>query len=291
MSVRFVTVVLSVVALAACGNAPAAGPRGTIRVVHAIECCYVEGAFTGVRIENEAGDQLLRRERQGLALAGELATEAVRPGRYRVETWERPCSGSCDQLDAPTDRCTIDVTVAADATTDVRVRVAPGLGCVADAPGSPVASDGPPRAGAPWWPTTLVEIDAASGAIVAETPISLPWPKLIGTDGSRPMYETESGGARSVDGISSAPVFAAAAATGVVAILKQSTGRLVVADSNGHRRWAQPITWAGYPPAIGTRSVVAIDDSGAVRAFDAAAGASRWTTRVRSSSPFQRTTP
>jgi outer membrane protein assembly factor BamB len=259
------------------GAATEAPLRGAIRIVHAIECCYVEGGLTGIRVSSIAGAVVVRREHRQGSRASELAVVAVAAGRYRVQTWERPCEGTCARVDPPIDRCSLDVAVRAGATTEVRVRVIPGSGCVADTPASPVASDAASRAGLPWWPTTLVEIDPISGAVWRETPIDLRWPSIIGTGDGRPVYLTEAGGRRRLPDAPFLDVWTATAAHGLIAASEQPTGRLVVYGLDGARRWARPVESDGFPAAIGEGVVVQLDRDGTAHALDARDGHRRWT--------------
>ena len=50
-------------------------------------------------------------------------------GRYRLTSFERPCSGNCSLLDPPTDRCSRRITIIAHGRTGVRATVRPGRGC------------------------------------------------------------------------------------------------------------------------------------------------------------------
>lgn len=51
------------------------------------------------------------------------------PGRYTIASWQRPCDGSCNYLDPPTDRCHATIAVSPHKTTSLDVRLTPGHGC------------------------------------------------------------------------------------------------------------------------------------------------------------------
>lgn len=55
--------------------------------------------------------------------------EAVARGTYRVESWQRPCDGNCEHLDAPTDRCSATVAVEAAQHRRVAITFSPGSRC------------------------------------------------------------------------------------------------------------------------------------------------------------------
>ena len=68
---------------------------------------YSEGARSYIRIETVAEEQLVERELEPTA-AGAEATIKLDPGDYRLVSWQRPCDGSCDSLDEPTERAIVD---------------------------------------------------------------------------------------------------------------------------------------------------------------------------------------
>lgn len=78
-----------------------------------------------------------------------LAEVSVKPGIYWLESWQRPCGGSCPALDEQgqpivgqggaldagrRDECSSEVTVAAGGVTNVLVSFAPGDGCTISLP-------------------------------------------------------------------------------------------------------------------------------------------------------------
>ena len=56
-------------------------------------------------------------------------SQPLAPGRYTIASWQRPCDGSCNYLDPPTDRCHAGIAVSAHRTTSLDVRLTPGHGC------------------------------------------------------------------------------------------------------------------------------------------------------------------
>ena len=61
-------------------------------------------------------------------------------GVYDVRSYQRPCVGSCDVLEPPSDGCAISIDVKAGALVDVSLLVRPGEGCVLEADGAEVAT-------------------------------------------------------------------------------------------------------------------------------------------------------
>jgi hypothetical protein len=63
---------------------------------------YTEGAISYLRLEDQGGRLLA--EASGHPTLPKLSEELA-PGGYRLESYLRPCVGSCGSLDAPRDRC------------------------------------------------------------------------------------------------------------------------------------------------------------------------------------------
>jgi hypothetical protein len=63
---------------------------------------YIEGAYQYVSVRRTRDNRLVYRARSANALRARLR---LRPGYYRVASWTRSCSGSCDRLDPPSDSC------------------------------------------------------------------------------------------------------------------------------------------------------------------------------------------
>ena len=51
------------------------------------------------------------------------------PGSYRLVSFQRPCSASCDTLDPPTDACSRNVVVTAGRSVAVTITLRPAEGC------------------------------------------------------------------------------------------------------------------------------------------------------------------
>ncbi|MBD0280948.1 MAG: hypothetical protein ICV69_01955 [Thermoleophilaceae bacterium] len=110
--------------------AGASAARGTLdyrQVVDTSRGTYVEGSFSYVSVRDARGAVVLEREfrqRRRLRLRQPLSA-----GRYRVTSFQRPCSAGCAALDPPTDACARPLRVLPRGRTVVRVVVRPGRGC------------------------------------------------------------------------------------------------------------------------------------------------------------------
>ena len=91
---------------------------------------YVEGARSFVRVATADGDEVAERTLPDARPA--LVVVRLEPGDYLLSSWQRPCSGNCDELDPPTDECESSFTLEAGDRTRASIRVSPGSGCEID---------------------------------------------------------------------------------------------------------------------------------------------------------------
>jgi hypothetical protein len=123
----------------------ASAPRGTLDYRQALDTSrgtYVEGAFSYLQVHDSSGRLVVEREyrhRPRFRLRRPLP-----PGRYRVTSFQRPCSGTCELLDPPADSCTRRIRVLPRGLTVVRAAVRPGRGCELAVEAQPALF--PPRA-------------------------------------------------------------------------------------------------------------------------------------------------
>ena len=95
-----------------------------IRVGDAIP---IEGAVTFVRVKRPSGRVVLTRR---LPVSDRL-TLPLRPGRYRLVSWQRLCDGNCGTLDPPSHRCARPLTMMAGERLRATIRVNyAAAGCV-----------------------------------------------------------------------------------------------------------------------------------------------------------------
>ena len=114
---------------------PAAHPAGptrpaghlVIREVLVGHSLFVEGSVGFVRIERPSGRKVLTRR---LPLDDPRITVPLRPGRYRLKSWQRPCDANCGTLDPPTDRCSRMLTIRPGERLRAIIRLNPATGCV-----------------------------------------------------------------------------------------------------------------------------------------------------------------
>ncbi|MCH7586004.1 MAG: hypothetical protein IH941_12740 [Acidobacteria bacterium] len=69
----------------------------------------------------------------------EVLSVDLQAGVYDVRSYQRPCVGSCDVMEPPSDGCAISIDVEAGALVDVSLLVRPGEACVLEADGAEVA--------------------------------------------------------------------------------------------------------------------------------------------------------
>jgi D-alanyl-D-alanine dipeptidase len=121
---------LCAVAFVAALAAPAAfgqPPRGELDFKRVLRGTYIEGSISFLRVRDARGGLVVDES------SGPRARWRVRrrlpAGRYRVTSFERPCSGSCSLPDLPAERCSRRIRIFAHGRTGVRASVRPGRGC------------------------------------------------------------------------------------------------------------------------------------------------------------------
>ena len=91
---------------------------------------YTEGAVWGLQVKLLGGAGIGRL----VAFRGELLMQAdltlqLAPGRYELQSYQRPCDGNCDLLDAATDRCRARFSLKNGQRLHAIVRVRDGRPC------------------------------------------------------------------------------------------------------------------------------------------------------------------
>jgi hypothetical protein len=120
--------------LFACPMAGAADPlaTATVAVRQTVQCCYREGAMSYVIVHQVGNDHATSRVSRLLApLDPTLLFQAeLDPGVYQIGSFQRPCDGNCDFLDAPVDQCNSGpIELQAGAVVNLLVSVVPFGGC------------------------------------------------------------------------------------------------------------------------------------------------------------------
>jgi hypothetical protein len=133
MTTKWLCTAALLVLLPACGSAeaePSAPAPSTLSVTQAYEggSLYIEGAVWFTRIERSDGSVAATAR----VAPGEAQTfsRTLEPGTYTLDTFQRPCEGSCSAaLDPPTDHCATDLELEPGRTLGVTVHVTPGSDC------------------------------------------------------------------------------------------------------------------------------------------------------------------
>jgi hypothetical protein len=103
---------------------------GVLRVGERVlpsDSMYFEGGIEFVTLHRVSTGRLVVRRRFGM---GEIAlSRRLAPGSYRVASWTQTCSGTCDRLDPPSNRCQRTVRVSAGRTRRVTVLSKVGANC------------------------------------------------------------------------------------------------------------------------------------------------------------------
>lgn len=105
---------------------------GTIAVRQTVQCCYREGAMSYVFVRQLSNDTPTTRVMRLLAPLDPtlLLSAELEPGRYVISSFQRPCDGNCDFLDAPVDQCNSGtVELRPGETVNLLVSVVPFGGC------------------------------------------------------------------------------------------------------------------------------------------------------------------
>jgi len=123
-----------VLPLFVCPIAGTADPAATatVAVRQTVQCCYREGAMSYVIVHQVGSDHATSRVSRLLApLDPTLLFQAeLDPGVYQIGSFQRPCDGNCDFLDAPVDQCNSGpVELQAGTVVNLLVSVIPFGGC------------------------------------------------------------------------------------------------------------------------------------------------------------------
>jgi hypothetical protein len=121
-------------AASGCGSSVESPPPqvsdASLRIRHVVdpsEGLYTEGSIWHVRVLDSQHAVVMDRK-----LDTDRVSLVLEPGRYRVESEELPCDGTCSHLDPPMDRCWADLVAATNGTIAAKVMLRPGRGCKID---------------------------------------------------------------------------------------------------------------------------------------------------------------
>jgi hypothetical protein len=100
--------------------------RLAVRKIRVGDTIPIEGAVTFIRLKRPSGRIVLTRRLP----AADRLTLPLRPGPYRLVTWQRLCDANCGTLDPPSHRCARSLTIRADGRLRATIRVNYAVGCV-----------------------------------------------------------------------------------------------------------------------------------------------------------------
>lgn len=89
---------------------------------------YTEGFAAFLQVRYLEGQVFFRARYPS---SGGRSTVEIPPGLYRLESFLRPCNGTCARLDPPVDRCSRRLRFSPDRSAKVRAQIAvtPTVGC------------------------------------------------------------------------------------------------------------------------------------------------------------------
>jgi hypothetical protein len=105
------------------------------QIVDVLRGSYIDGFQSYVRIEqaSDYGRLLEQRLPDGVSADARTLVSTLslrlRPDEYRLVSFQRPCQGTCESLDLPTDKCTALIEPSPLHPVGVTVTVRPGEGC------------------------------------------------------------------------------------------------------------------------------------------------------------------
>lgn len=129
--VRAFAFAAAVLVLAAWSTASVAAAPATLHVTQVIAPgtpLPVEGSIPYIRVSRADGSTVVRR-RLDLTRRRPFANVPLAPGRYRLQSWQRHCSGNCGRLDPPSDRCGRWFRIRPGRRLNATITVRYGSGC------------------------------------------------------------------------------------------------------------------------------------------------------------------
>jgi len=109
-------------ATAACGSNTGDQPavaNGTLHVTQQVHGhLYVEGSVGSIKVLRD--DRTVYESKIGDGVSKELP-----PGHYELDSYQQLCTGNCDHLGPPVDKCSQSIEIHSDATTSAVVELTP----------------------------------------------------------------------------------------------------------------------------------------------------------------------
>ena len=112
---RILAPLAAAILLSACGDAAPPPARLTVYEQLPPRPVYIEGALSFLRVERvETGELIVdgaATDGRGIRGREPLLDRTLPADRYRIDSYQRPCVGTCEHLDPPADRCARTVTL------------------------------------------------------------------------------------------------------------------------------------------------------------------------------------
>ena len=103
-----------------------------IREARAAHPLYIEGSIGYLRVVDADTDIVVRKGRVRTAAPGTTRRtfkRFLRPGRYRIVSYQRPCDGNCGYLDGATEHCETTIELHDAGPRRLTLEITPGAGC------------------------------------------------------------------------------------------------------------------------------------------------------------------
>ncbi len=113
--------------LTACESGSEPGATARLRITqHQTACCYMEGQVSFLEVSDASGTLLVDKIFRLNELIQPMFDQSVAPGTYTIRSWQQPCNGNCGSLDARSNACMEDFTLAPGDEVFVTTAFAPG---------------------------------------------------------------------------------------------------------------------------------------------------------------------
>lgn len=114
----------------------------TLVAVYDQDGFYTEGSFTHLElflyspVRDDIPVPIAILDQKAPASGTVLLDDTLEPGIYELRSYQRPCVGSCDILESPSDGCAARFTIEAGAAVEAAVTARPGSACFIDLEGA-----------------------------------------------------------------------------------------------------------------------------------------------------------
>jgi hypothetical protein len=140
VKIRGAASILALLVLAACSGDGSLSGSVSLEVRQRASTFYTEGSISYVHVEaiptGPTKGGIVEKSKRHAPDGAVLAALSVPAGRITVMTWQRPCIGNCDHLDAPSDHCEVSFVAEEKAQVVVRTTYSAGRGCTVEVEGA-----------------------------------------------------------------------------------------------------------------------------------------------------------